>query len=566
VTGTEYLGAEIFREFCQAEPTPAVSKGGVSPTGYGNRVTGTEVGRSVRVTGDEPGTCKNVTGTEYLSPLQYDAYCATRPEPSPRRTGQARTSRGFTVSGNMVGRSAKVTGDEHGAAVRPTGTQYTAPSDIGNGFGEQRGRGASPGTAADPTTGPATGRIPPKVGTSVTLAGGTVTGTRVGRSERVTGDEPGSCRAVTGDEYVDLEQYQRFCETRPAPEPPKVGLSTSLKGHRISGTRTGRSARVTGDEPGTCKVVTGTPYAGLEQAADWCDPPQQQAIQARIRAQAATPGPVMTGQQPGIARRRQPRHAGDAADGEVRAHLTGADKGACEPLTGTPYVGVDQYAEACGDEGVGNGAQPGQADYPQLLDALAPVAPAAVAAAAPGPAAGGDKPMPWQHFSVQSPARAAFEARAARGPVTGTSYENGGQITGPFGMASGKVTGTEQARFDAKRPRPDLMTPEAPSADAAAGAGGAAPGGREVSRITGEGQTAGPKVTGDDWERGDRVTGTEGSSARRRNPTRPGPMGAMPPVDRKRNEEVPKPTSAVTGSIGSTDRGALITFSGGARG
>jgi hypothetical protein len=48
-------------------------------------------------------------------------------------------------------------------------------------------------------------------------------------------------------------------------------------------------------------------------------------------------------------------------------------------------------------------------------------------------------------------------------------------------------------------------------------------------RITGEGQTAGSKVTGDDWERGERVTGTEGASARRRNPTRPGPMGAMPP-------------------------------------
>jgi hypothetical protein len=37
-------------------------------------------------------------------------------------------------------------------------------------------------------------------------------------------------------------------------------------------------------------------------------------------------------------------------------------------------------------------------------------------------------------------------------------------------------------------------------------------------------------------------------------------------VERKRNEEVPQPTSPVTGSVGSTERGALVTYSGGARG
>jgi hypothetical protein len=87
-----------------------------------------------------------------------------------------------------------------------------------------------------------------------------------------------------------------------------------------------------------------------------------------------------------------------------------------------------------------------------------------------------------------------------------------------------------------------------------------------VSRVTGEGQTAGHKITGDDWDRGDRVTGTEGSSAKRRNPSRNGPMSAMPTVERKRNEEVPEPVSKITGASGNTDRGALITYSGGARG
>jgi hypothetical protein len=227
--------------------------------------------------------------------------------------------------------------------------------------------------------------------------------------------------------------------------------------------------------------------------------------------------------------------------------MTGAAKGACEPLTGTPYVGKDQWAEACG----GSGAQPGQADFPRAIDA----------------GGGTQAAAPWQGFSVASPAQEAFAAKQRGGGVTGTVYESDRHITGPFGMATGKITGTEQARFDFHQRSPALtkMQP-ADQASAEAAPEAEAPAAPERSRITGEGQTAGLKITGDDWDRGERVTGTEGTSARRRNPTRPGPMTAMPPVDRKRNDEGPVPTSRVTGAAGSTDRGALITYSGGARG
>lgn len=516
VTGTEYMGADIFREFCQADPAGHVPKVHESPTSHGQRVTGNEVGRSPRVTGDEPGTCKNVTGTEYLSPTQYEAFCDVRPAPGPMKLGTDKTYGGEPVSGNMVGRSAKVTGDELGAEIKPTGTQYTAPSDIG------------------------TDIAPPKVSQSTTLSGGSVTGTRVSRSPKVTGDEPGSCRVVTGDQYVDLSQYQS-CSVEAQPEPAKVGRSATNKGKFVSGTQTGRSGRVTGDEPGTCKAITGTPYAGLEQAADYCEPPQQQEIQQRTRPLAMTPGPAMTGIQPGIS-------AAKAGGRSFGGGMTGAGKGACEPLTGTPYVGKDQWAEACG----GNGAQPDAPDFPQSIDG------------------GGPAQQPaWQGFSVASPAQEAAAAKARQGGVTGTSYESNQHITGPFGMASGKITGTEQARFDAKRPRPDLTTPKPTATGKPDGAGetsqleSAAP---RASRITGEGQSAGLKITGDDWDRGERVTGTEGTSAKRRNPTRPGAMSAMPPTDRKRNEDAGVPTSRVTGAAGSTDRGALITYSGGARG
>jgi hypothetical protein len=483
VTGTEYLGAEIFQEFCHTEPSPGPTKVGVTSTSHGKTVTGSRVGRAARVTGDEPGTCKAVTGTEYLSVEDQDRFCGITPPPSPQRVGRGESAAGRPVSGIQVGRSPKVTGDEAGSGKRPTGSQYS---------------GSAPASA------------PPKVGVSVTLSGGTVTGTRVGRSARVTGDEPGSCRVVTGDEYTDLTQYQGFCDATPAPEAPKVGQSETLRRKVVSGTQTGRSPRVTGDEPGTCKAVTGTPYAGLEQIQAWCSPEQAQEATTRMPPMGAPP---LTGLQPGL-------------DGG----MTGAERGACSAVTGTPYAGRDQVEAACG----GAAASPEEGDYPQAFEAA-----------------------PWQSFSVLSPARQAQQARQEASAVTGTRYEQG-QITGPFGMGTGKVTGTEQFRFDHRGlPQADLLTPEAEPAS---------PPGDSRPRITGEGQSAGLKITGDDWERGKRVTGTEGTSAVRRNPTRPGPMSAMPAVGGKRNEELATPVSRVTGSSGSTERGALVTYSGGARG
>jgi hypothetical protein len=44
-------------------------------------------------------------------------------------------------------------------------------------------------------------------------------------------------------------------------------------------------------------------------------------------------------------------------------------------------------------------------------------------------------------------------------------------------------------------------------------------------------------------------------------------MSAMAPLRvNRRNEDLPEPHTRVTGSSGSTERGALITYSGGARG
>jgi len=487
VTGTEYMGADIFRDFCQSEPGKGVGvrRVGVSPTARGNSVTGNRVGRSTKVTGDEPGTCKKVTGNEYVGADQSEAFCGVRSEAGPSKNTRSETRKGKGVTGNNVGRSEKVTGDEVGAQRTLTGTQYMQS-------GEQS-------------------RAPKKVGLSNTLRGGAVTGTLVGRRDRMTGDEPGACRDITGDDYIGQEQYRQFCGTAPAPRDFKSGMSKTLIGETVTGTLTGRSGRVTGDEPGTCKAITGTPYAGAEQYQGYCEPDQAQAASARMRRSQRAAGAAMTGLQPAIG-----------------GKMTGDAKGACETISGTPYVGSDQLAAAC----PATAAEPGSPDFPQALGAT-----------------------PWTRFSVTPPMHAA-EAPQAVGGVTGSRYEQG-QITGPFGMATGKVTGTEEARFGRPRATRLEAPAEAPLLD-----------GRVKSRITGEGIDAGPKITGDDWDLGDRVTGTEGTSAMVRNQTRRGgPMSAMAPLRAgARNEQLPEPVSKVTGGSGNTDKGALITYSGGARG
>ncbi|WP_320674354.1 CsoS2 family carboxysome shell protein [Prochlorococcus sp. MIT 1341] len=490
VTGTQYLGSEVFDTFCQSGPFPSQpSKVGVTNTTHGNRVTGNEVGRSEKVTGDEPGTCKSLTGTEYISANQSQRFCGGV-QASPRKVGHSLTLDGRKVSGVMVGRSEKVTGDEAGSNKGLTGDQYLG---------------------ADPLP---DGRPAEKVGSFNTLGGAGVTGTNVARSESVTGNEPGSCKRVTGDEYVGLQQYESFCGGKPDREAAKVGLSLTNKSQFVSGTLTGRSDLVTGDEPGTCKAITGTPYAGIEQVSQRCDTHAVQEVQQRTPKRLGTPGARMTGQQPGV--------------GGV---MTGAHKGACESLTGTPYVGVDQLIQACGQN-----SPSGTAEHQSISEV----------------SDFGTK------FSVQSPAKAAQVQREMVSGVTGTSYENSSTITGPFAMAPEKVTGTEQFRFDGTKRQFKSVPVEGDLIEK--------DGARPTSRITGEGQSAGLNITGDDWARGERVTGTEGASARRRNPTRPGATSAMPAAQIKRNEEISQPDFLITGSSGNTRDGQLVTFSGGARG
>ncbi len=594
VTGTEYFGAEQFDALCQSRPQPAPAKVGASHTAREQKVTGTEVGRSIRVTGDELGACRGITGTEYLAAERYDEFCATRPAPSPAKVLSSDTPKGMHVTGTQVDRPNKVTGGEAGADRALTGTGYAQPR--------------------------AEGHAPEKVAVTHTAQGKVVTGTAVGHTGRLTGDEPGACRGITGTEYLSAEQFQSVCSTAPLATPRKVSVMSSRGEQPVSGTGVGRSGKVTGDEPGSCRQITGsqyynsgdfaelckvggarkvaemhtlagrgvtgtevssgpkmsgdveggcipvtgtdyacapvecagstpvapvakvavdqtwggqaitgsyvgrsskvtgaefggcapisgTPYIGRGQYSGFCEAPDVQAQEARIRTSAVIPAAAVTGDRPG-------------AGGSV---MTGDERGACEPVSGTPYVGADNAPSVC---------LSGGRFVSRARSWEEPVRP----------------PAPLD-FSIQSPARQAQQRRFEA--VTGTGYSSE-RITGPVNKAGGLITGTPEFRHR------DAVTLQAEQAEAVAAA----------RRLTGEGSQAGIRITGDAWHAQSRVTGTEGASSLARNMSMRGqPRGEGVNAQRFREIERPEvPESRITGSAGSTGKGAIVTLSGGARG
>ncbi len=503
ITGTEYVGAQQYDAFCGASPDPNAPKVAVTHTSRGRRVTGTEVGRSPRVTGDEYGSCKRVTGTEYLAAEQSEQFCGTPPEPGPEKIVAGETRKKIPVTGSDISRRSRVTGMEPGASRAVTGTLY-----------------------AEPTPAGAEGDAPKKVETRHTSAGNPVSGTLPARSPKLTGDEPGACARVTGSDYLAAEEFVSYCRAEPYQPPAKVGVSRTLRGQEVSGTVVGRSIKVTGDEYGACKPVTGTTYIGADQYAEFCA--ARAAAEAINRARLGG-SPDLTGIQPG-----------------PDDKMTGAERGLCQDVTGTPYLGEGQYAAACG-------GAPMAARF-RRRDLAAPsstgisgtgitgtgITGSAMDGAGPSRTAGG--------FSITTPARVAQSREVSR--ITGSVY-GGGRITGPLARAAGLVSGTPEFRYREQAGVVAVPPAPAPAPEA---------------RVTGEGRER--RITGDSWDRGNRVTGTEGHSATRRNPTLRGEARGNGVNARAfRDAETPAPPpSRITGSAGNATTGATVTLSGGARG
>ncbi len=496
ITGNEYSGPDQYAALCASGPYVPPAKVGVTHTvGRAQRVTGTEVGHSSKMTGDERGASKRVSGIEYLG-AETQAQLSATPPPSPApKVGTTRTAKNKTVTGTMVGTSSKMTGDELGSCKHVTGDEYLNPAT------------ADVPCATEQSPGPA------KVNVSRTTHGRKVTGTLVGGSPKMTGDEYGACHGITGTEYIGSELQKELCGTQPLPSPAKVGLSRTWRDQQVSGTQVGRSEKVTGDEFGACETITGTPYVGRDRYEKFCAPRDVAASAARVVLARPPAGHAMTGIQP-----------------SVRGKMTGDERGACLNVSGTPYVGDDQFTQACDSAG------------------------------AQGVQATADKSGTFSSgaFSLTPPTHATHGTHATR-TVTGTAYDGATRITGPMSKAMGVMTGTEEFRHPAYRETLVAPAPEGEKTD----------GGKKTeakSRVTGEGIDT-KNITGDDWSRNERVTGTEGVSARR-NPTLRGDQrGVVMSAKQNKERERPKnPVSKITGSSGNSATGNTITYSGGARG
>jgi len=403
----------------------------------------------------------------------------------PRNAAEAKA-----ISGTKVGHTEKLTGDEAGLChAGVTGTNYMS-AEVFDSFCQ----GEAP-------------KAPLKVEATNTLSGSHVTsGGKVGGSAVMTGAEAGSCRSVTGSEYLGREDFAA-CDTKPVAQAAKVSLSQTQRGLAISGPKASRSDSVTGNHKGTCKAVTGTPYSGQEAFESFCAPEDQRKNRTRTVMPQRAPGAGkdISGLQPGL--------SGN--------NLTGTESGACQAVSGTPYVASSEMSAVCS----ASPASKGESDFPQ--------------------------PIADGVFSVLP--TVADDSSISASSVTGSGYEGEGSVTGAFSMGKGKITGTEQSRFGGRSNNVVAAEPKVEKAETA-------------SRITGEGIETGLNITGDDWDRGDHVTGTEGRSATRRNPSRRGPMNAMPDVAAKREPQVVRESANVTGGSGGSQGVSAITVSGGARG
>ncbi|MEW5787149.1 MAG: CsoS2 family carboxysome shell protein [Pseudomonadota bacterium] len=353
----------------------------------GQTVTGTQVERTVKVTGNESGTCRAITGTEYIGSEQFEGFCAAKPAPAPAKVGASATGRGQIVSGTEVRRSVTVTGGEAGTCKPVTGTEYLGsenfaefcagkgmtdrPEKAPMGMTARKGLSVTGSDEARPVavTGGEAGAArgitgsqyndagvsrltingPSKVALTHTIAGRPVSGIEVGRSIKVTGDEAGSCRAISGTEYLSTEQFQSVCSTRPEAGPAKVAEAASQAGQRITGNLVERTGKVTGNEPRAEGRITGSQY---ERGATRGEAP------AKVREARTLAGSRMTGVMAGADKpfagppqeRLGPlggRLGGSSrAGGTTLPKLSGDEHGGCQRVTGIEQVGSAVCASA----------------------------------------------------------------------------------------------------------------------------------------------------------------------------------------------------------------------------
>ncbi len=488
-----------------------------SQTHGGQVVTGSRIGRGTKVTGDEPGATLPVSGTQYIGasdgpPVRSGGI----------KVGLARTAGGGVVSGTLIRSKVHVTGDEAGRTIITGEAEQSDADDLTPRSGESAPVSAQFNRQANPH-------------------GHSVFGTNLGKSASTFGSRE---------------------RTREAP------IESTENGLSITGSAVGRGGRVTGDEEGACRQVTGNQY--LTPARAECGG----ATTPRARAGAMRRDPVTGGKVSISQTWGQQRLTGTNVEHDPR--VTGEAAGSCSIITGSPYQGANTVHGWC-DPSVAGAAEERltrrpalstiTGDVPQHTDTVTGTGRGAArevtgtayyGAEAQASDAGDALSALDARFSVSSPQRSAqLRARAAKEtPASETGRAGAGSvistpppITGSFAVRSDRVTGNSEFHFKSR----SVTDPNATAARL---------------RLTGEGRAHGTRVTGGSWSEQSNVTGTEGSTAAERNPSeRSGKPQSFSGARRfKTLAKTEDSKQLVTGLLGwSGKTAAKVTLSGGAQ-
>jgi hypothetical protein len=411
ISGTEYTGPDEYQAKCSFKPDPSIRKVAMTSTASGRTVSGTEVGLSKSVTGTESGQCRHVTGTEYMPADQGEIFCGTKPEAGVSKVSQSRTSKNQVVSGPSMQKREGMTGTEAGESRHITGSQYvsnTAP--IANKqTREMRGSIMS---------------APVKSDVSSTSAGNNVSGTNVNFNAPVTGDDAGFCQSLTGSEYQSQQVRQERCGDSLTSAYKKSVESQTFNGQRITGDRAGLGGKITGASAGLCKSVTGSSYLSFD-AVDSCAI-NSAALKPDVKAKStqSNVGRPATGSQPGP------------------MGLTGAQKGVCQSVSGTAYMGSDHVSALCQ---VNAPANMGDSDFPVMMNQPLPV----MAMSMPMTNYGYVPPL-QQPDQVFVGSEELSEADKVVSKITGDGGDGSTSITGDSWSRDSKISGTE-GRWAQKR-------------------------------------------------------------------------------------------------------------------
>jgi len=488
-----------------------------STTHGGQIVTGSRVGRGMQVTGDEPGAHLPVSGTQYIGASDGPPARSGGP-----KVGLARTAGGGIVSGTLIRSRVRVTGDERGATITITGeAEQNAEHDVTPRPSDSAPVSSQFNRQVDPhghsVFGTNLGRSASSLGSRERTRGVTIestenglpiTGSAVGRGGRVTGDEDGVCRQVTGNQYLTPAHSQAECGGSGGGTAPAVQLGARRRdpvtGAKVSVAQTWGQQRLTGSNAEHDPRVTG-------DAAGSCSiitgTPYHGANTIHGWCDPATAA---------TAEDRLPRRAAiSSVTGDVPRHsdsVTGTGRGAGRDVTGSAY-----FRESP------DGSVPGTEATLEALDA---------------------------RFSIASPQRTAqLRARAAQQSPADAAVPAGPPITGSFAVGHGSVTGNAEFQFRSR----SVTDPNTAAAH---------------SRLTGEGSEQGSRVTGWSWTEQSTVTGTDGTIAAERNPSeRAGKAQAFSGARRfKGQAKREESKQLVTGLLGwSGKTAAKVTLSGGAQ-